>query len=236
MALKGNLRDFPIANLLGLIQSSRRTGTLTIEQPGQAARQVRLAFREGQLVHAADAEQDNLLRVLEHAGVLSREQAGAVLSRSTQASDKELALMLISAGAVTQDEVLQSVRSRTLEIACQVFAWPSGDFRFDDSQMPSEDRITAPLSIEDVVTEAERRQEEARRVRAPLPDPTARFRIAASPPAGQVHLPTQAWQVLPFVDPRNTVRQIAQAAQLDEDETQHILRDLLQAGIIESEP
>jgi hypothetical protein len=232
MALKGNLQDFPIANLLSMVRSTRRTGTLTVEAPSQA---IRLAFREGQLIHAAYAEHDHLLSILEQAGVLTREQARAVMARTTDASDKELALMLISAGTASQEDILTSVRGRTMDIACEVFTWPTGEFRFDDSELPSDDRITVPLATEDVVAEADRRREEAKRRRAALPSPSARFRVAATPPQGQIDLPPEAWQVLPFIDPRNTLLQIAQAAHLDEDQAQRVLRDLLQAGIIETE-
>ncbi len=233
MALKGNLRDFPIANLLGLIRSARKTGTLIVERAGQAAR---LAFREGQLVHATYAGQPDLLDILEGAGILSREQAAAVLPGSTETSDKELALMLISAGVATQEDILRTMRARTLDIACDVFAWPSGEFRFEDGEMPSEGHITTLLDMQEVIAEAQRRQEEARRSQAPLPGPQARFRIAPTPPQSQPTLSAEAWQLLPFVDPRNTVQQIAQAAHLDEAQAQRILRDLVQAGIIEPEP
>jgi len=233
MALKGNLRDFPIANLLGLIRSARKTGTLTVERAGQAAR---LAFQEGQLIHAAYTGQDDFLGVLEGAGVLSREQALAVLPGSPEAGDKELALMLISAGLATQEVILRTVRAHTLDIACEVLAWLSGEFRFEDGELPSEGQITTLLDMQEVMAEAQRRQEEARRAQAPLPDPQARFRIAPVPPQPQPTLPAEAWRLLPFVDPRNTVRQIAQAAHVDEAQAQRILRDLHRAGVIEPEP
>jgi hypothetical protein len=37
MALKGNLRDFSVTQLLNLINLARKTGTLTIEGPTEAA-------------------------------------------------------------------------------------------------------------------------------------------------------------------------------------------------------
>lgn len=233
MALKGNLRDFPIANLLGLIRSARKTGTLIVERAGQAAH---LAFQEGQLIHATYARQVDLLDILEGAGVLSREQATAVLPSSTETSDKELALMLISAGVATQEDILRTIRARTLDIACDVLTWPSGEFRFEDGERLSEGFITTLLDTQEVMAEAQRRQEEAKRSRVPLPDLQARFRIVPTPPQPQPTLPPEAWRLLPFVDPRNTVQQIAQAAHLDEAQAQRILRDLVQAGVIEPQP
>ena len=49
MALKGNLRDFTITQLLNLINLARKTGTLIIEGPTDVAR---VAFRDGKLSFA----------------------------------------------------------------------------------------------------------------------------------------------------------------------------------------
>ncbi len=49
MALRGNLRDFSITQLLNLINLARKTGTLFIEGPNETAR---VAFREGKLAFA----------------------------------------------------------------------------------------------------------------------------------------------------------------------------------------
>ena len=38
MALKGNLRDFTITQLLNLVNLAKKTGTLIIEGPGEIAR------------------------------------------------------------------------------------------------------------------------------------------------------------------------------------------------------
>ena len=46
MALKGNLRDFSITQLLNLINLACKTGTLVIEGVGDIAR---ISFREGKL-------------------------------------------------------------------------------------------------------------------------------------------------------------------------------------------
>ena len=49
MALKGNLRDFTITQLLNLINLARKTGTLVIEGPNDTAW---VSFREGKLAFA----------------------------------------------------------------------------------------------------------------------------------------------------------------------------------------
>src|SRR5512142_1679230 len=58
MALKGNLHDFSITQLLNLIHLARKTGTLAIDSRNSAAR---ASFHEGKLVFAQTDAQDGRL-------------------------------------------------------------------------------------------------------------------------------------------------------------------------------
>jgi hypothetical protein len=49
MALKGNLRDFSVTQLLNLVNVARKTGTLVVER---AQEQVFVSFKEGKLAFA----------------------------------------------------------------------------------------------------------------------------------------------------------------------------------------
>ena len=62
MALKGNLRDFTITQLLNLINLARKTGTLVIEGPNDTAW---ISFREGKLAYSKmGKEKNNLATIL----------------------------------------------------------------------------------------------------------------------------------------------------------------------------
>ena len=49
MALRGNLRDFTITQLLNLINLASKTGTLILDGPSE---QAHISFREGKLAYA----------------------------------------------------------------------------------------------------------------------------------------------------------------------------------------
>ncbi len=69
MALKGNLRDFTITQLLNLINLARKTGTLIIEGSNE---RVLVSFREGKLAYAQVGQEDNsLVSILYRAHKLS---------------------------------------------------------------------------------------------------------------------------------------------------------------------
>ena len=58
MALKGNLRDFSLTQLLNLVNLARKSGILIIEgQSGES----KLFFKQGKLAYAQYGREDNTL-------------------------------------------------------------------------------------------------------------------------------------------------------------------------------
>src|SRR4030067_2278627 len=100
MAVKGNLRDFNVTQLFNLINLARKTGTLTIEGPTEAAW---VSFREGKLIFAQVGNEDGTLTgILLRADLISARQARAIKTHAADKNDKELGLLLINAGYLAQ--------------------------------------------------------------------------------------------------------------------------------------
>jgi len=233
MALKGNLRDFSTTQLLNLINLARKTGTLTIENSGEAAR---MAFREGKLIYGStDPESSTLTSILQQAGKLSKGQAGVIRRGSGKASDKELGLMLINAGLVSQSDIIQSVRQHVLDIVYRLFAWAEGVFRFEANVLPSPDRITVPINLESVIMEGSRRLKEWERLQDELPNLDMALKFTDRPDARlrNINLTVEEWRVVSFINPRNTIHRIAKANNLSDFQIRRIVYGMLQAGLVE---
>ena len=92
MALKGNLRDVGLNQLLNLIYLAHKTGALSVQNDGGAGK-ARLYFKEGRLIHAAvDGQDARLTDVMVKVGKLTPDQAKTVRARSKVDTDKELRL------------------------------------------------------------------------------------------------------------------------------------------------
>jgi len=233
MALKGNLRDFSTTQLFNLINLARKTGTLTIETR-QA--QARLCFKEGKLIYATlDGQDDRLAAILLRAGKITEEQARTIRARSDIKNDKELGLLLINAGYVTQEDIVQSVRNYTLDTVYKLFTWPEGAFRFEPTLLPIEERIIVPIDLENVIMEGSRRLKESERLQEELPDLDMALRFTDRPDARMrtIHLTVEEWRVVSFINPRNTIRQIAQYNNMSDFQIRRIVYGLLQAGLVE---
>jgi hypothetical protein len=235
MALKGNLRDFSTTQLLNLISLARKTGTLTIE--GKESAQI--SFREGKLIYAVMANSPNgLAHVLHKAGKLSEEQSRVIQARAQGTGDKQLGHMLIQAGYVTQSDIIQSVRQNILDNVYKLFTWVEGLFRFDANRLPPTDHITIPIDLESVIMEGSRRLKEWERLQEELPDLDICLRFTDRPDARlrNINLTVEEWRVVSFINPRNTVRQIAQANNLSDFQIRRIVYGMLQAGLVQMIP
>jgi hypothetical protein len=233
MALKGNLRDFSTTQLLNLISLARKTGALTIEGRNSTAK---LYFKEGKLIHAAAGSQDGqLAQMLLKAGKITAEQARTIQARAAMSSDKELALLLMNAGHVSQNDIIQSVRSYMLELVYNVFTWNDGLFHFEPNALPSEDRITVPVDLENVIMEGSRRIKEYERLQDELPDLNMALKFTDRPDARlrKINLSVEEWRVISFINPRNTIKQIAQSNNMSDFQIRKIVYGMLQAGLVE---
>jgi len=234
MALKGNLRDFSTTQLLNLVNLARKTGLLIImSQAGSA----RLYFREGKLIHASIGSVDgHLADMLLKAGKLSTEQAEKIEAQADMQSDKQLGLALMNAGYVSQDDIVQSVKDYMLDIVYTLFSWNEGEFQFDQNILPSGDRIAVPINLENVILEGSRRIQESELLQSELPDlNSVALRFTDNPDARlrNVNLSVEEWRVISFINPRNTIKQIAQSNGMDEFQIRKIVYGMLQAGLVE---
>ncbi|MBN1304710.1 MAG: DUF4388 domain-containing protein [Anaerolineales bacterium] len=233
MALRGNLRDFTITQLLNLINLARKTGTLIVEGPNETAE---IAFREGKLAYAKIGQEENgLAMILHRSKQLSANQYEVVLQRAESMTDKELGLTLINAGYISQEDILANLQQYFTDIIRRLFTWVEGFFRFENDILPQEDRINIRLDLENLIIEGSRQLRELEQLQDEIPTLEMALKFTERPGANlqSVNLSVEEWRVVSFIDPKNTMKQIANAAKLNELEIRRIVFGLLQAGLVE---
>ncbi|MBN2388361.1 MAG: DUF4388 domain-containing protein [Anaerolineales bacterium] len=233
MALRGNLRDFTITQLLNLINLARKTGTLVVEGPNETAQAF---FREGKLAFAQIGREDtSLAHILFKANKLSAGQYKAIQQRGNSVSDKELGLLLINAGYVSQDDILANLQQYSTDVIHRLFTWVEGFFRFDNDQLPPDDRINVRLDLENLIIEGSRQLREWEQLQDEIPSLDMALKFTARPDANMrnVNLNVEEWRVVSYINPKNTIRQIGNAAKMNDLEIRRIVYGLLQAGLVE---
>lgn len=233
MALNGNLRDFTITQLLNLINLASKTGTLIIEGPRETAE---VSFRGGKLAYATLGEKNNNLATILH-GVkkLSTSQYRAIQRRAGHVSDKELGLLLINAGYMTQQDILEALQKSFSSVIRQLFTWVEGFFRFDKEKMPPEDRISVRLDLENLIIEGSRQMREWEQLQDEIPSLDMALKFMDRPGANlkNVNLSVEEWRVISYITPKNKISQIAKATKMDDMDIRRVIYGLIQAGLIE---
>jgi len=235
MALKGNLRDVGLNQLLNLIYLAHKTGALTVQHDGERGK-ARLYFKEGRLIHSTvDGQDARLTDIMVKVGKLTPDQAKAVRARSRVDTDKELGLLMIQNGMLNQTDIVQGVKNYLLETVYQLFTWNTGEFRFEANELPPEERITVAVNLDHLIIEGSRRVQEWEHLRDELPDLDVPLRFAEKPDATirNINLNVEQWKVISFINARNTIRQIASFLRMDEFQIRRIVYGLQSAGLVD---
>lgn len=233
MALKGNLRDFTITQLLNLINLARKTGTLVIEGPNDTAW---VSFREGKLAYSKMGKDDNnLATVLYRAKKISQSQHKMIKTRAGSMSDKELGLVLINANYITQDDILASLQAEFVGTIHRLFTWVEGLFRFENNVLPPDDKITLRINLENIIIEGSRRLREWEQLQDEIPSLDIALKFSDRPGTNlrNVNLSVEEWRVASYINPKNSIRQIANTTKMNDLEIRKIVYSLLQAGLVE---
>jgi len=257
MPLKGNLSVFSTTQLLNLINLAKKSGTLRIYEGVPSGRQLTLgdgetkipellpgeqraevSFKEGKLLYASMKDRSgDLTSVLQKTGKLNDEQARMIRERGKSHSDKSLALMLINANYVTKQNIVQSIQKHTVDIVFDLMTWDKEPFEFDENTPAPDDRIVVPIPLENVIIEGSRRIHDQKKLEEELPNLDFALKFPES--AGEkfkekdIQLSTAEWRVVGFVNPKNSIRQIAKACNMTDTEIRRVVHALLQAGLVE---
>lgn len=233
MALKGNLRDFSITQLLNLINLAQKTGLLIIEGPGETAR---ITFRQGKLAYAQVGTDDgSLAYILHQTRKISASQFKLLRERAALMSDKELGLLLINAGYLSQDDILTSLQTYFVTVVRRLFTWVEGFFRFDADALPGDGKITVRVDLENLIIEGSRQLREWEQLQEEIPSLDMALKFSERPGTNlrNINLSVEEWRVVSYVNPKNTIKQISRAAKMNDLEIRRVVYGLIQAGLVE---
>lgn len=232
MALKGDLRDFTVTQILNLVNLAQKSGALLIREGNSGARAI---FSEGKLAFAQIGDQEpSLATVLHRSEKINDAQLRTLQKRAAEMADKELGLLLINAGYVTQQDILDSLRNYFTEIISQLFTWVDGEFLFDESMEVPENRIGVLIPLENLIMEGSRQLREWEQLKQEVPNLDMALAFTDRPGVNlkKVNLNVEEWRVVSYINPKNSIRKIASATHMQDLEIRRIVYGLLQAGLV----
>lgn len=233
MALSGNLRNFTITQLLNLINLAKKTGLLIIQRPEE---KFEIFFIGGKLAYAQVEKRDNsLINILSQSKLITSNQKKIFRQNATKMTDKELGLLLINAEYLHQEEIISCVQTYYMNILKQLFTWEDGEFLFESGILPPDDKISVKVNLENIILESSRRMEEWEQLKDEIPSLEMALKFVDRPNTNirSLKLNSKEWRVISYINPKNSIQQIAHTTHLSELEIRRIVYGFLQAGLVE---
>jgi hypothetical protein len=232
MALQGNLRDFSITQLLNLIHLAKKSGALQI---AGSSGDVQLLFRGGEMFHASFVRQsEGIADILYKAKKITEVQRDSVLAGSNNSGDKALGLQIVNAGYVSQPDIIESLERHFSNIVRKLFTWEEGSFKFDDEYSSPTDQIPVSISLENLVIEGSRQSQKAEQLKLEIPDLNMSLAFTERPGIDlkKFSLSVEEWRVVSYINPKNTIKQIAATTKHNDQKIRQIIFSLMEAGIV----
>lgn len=162
MSIRGSLKSMSVADLLQFLAAGRKTGTLKIGR-GSIIKQIFL--EDGLIVGSSSNDPKELLgQALLHYGKIGEEDLRVGLEIQRR-SGRKLGAILSSRGLVSQEDIMEVLRTRTLEIIYDLFIWEEADFEFLDNEPLPDDLIRIQVNATSVTMDGFYRIDEWARYR-----------------------------------------------------------------------
>ena len=177
LSLIGDIRVFSLADLLGLIHASSRSGFLYFTRDDHVKS---IYLHRGEVVFATSNQRvDRLGECLLRAGVIGIEQLREAERRFR--GEGRFGKVRVEGGFLTPRELWNGVKYQVEEIVRSLFAYTAGTVYFWEGEVQPDNVVRLSLATVRLVAEGIQRREELVRFLAMLEDP--RVRIAPVAPA-----------------------------------------------------
>ena len=193
-----------LVDLLQFLAAGRKSGTLKFDL-GKITKQI--YFKNGMIAGSKSNDpREYLGQVLLHYGKVDDNQLKA--AREVQrSSGAKLGEVLVAQGYLTEDEVLEILKTRTLDAIYDLFVWTDGEFEFYDDEPPPDDLLLVEVEPTSVIMEGIYRIDELARYKTLIPSDRSILELGAGWTAS-LKLGKELRQILYYVEKRMTVAEI----------------------------
>ncbi|MGH9928127.1 MAG: DUF4388 domain-containing protein [Pyrinomonadaceae bacterium] len=225
--IQGNLSTMSVSDLLQFLAVSRKTGRLRFDR----AKIVKEVYLENGLIIGSTSNdpKEYLGQLLIHYGKLDEPKLRAALQVQREAGGR-LGEILVSTGVLPQEDVLQILRIRTLDIIYDLFLWEEAHFELYDHEGPPDYFIRIEVPTTKVIMDGAYRIDEWKRYRQLISSDRTLLELAAGW-TSQLNSSKEVRQVLYFVEKGMSVAEISYNMHASPFHIYGLLHDLVSQGI-----
>ncbi|MGH9333202.1 MAG: DUF4388 domain-containing protein, partial [Vicinamibacteria bacterium] len=224
---QGRIGTATLPQVVRDLWKARASGTLVLEN-GPTSK--RIHFQNGDIVFAAtNVEKERLGERLIREGKIKRSVLELAL-RVMERSSERLGTTMVEWGWVSPMEMGRAVATQLKDIIYSVFAWSSGEYRFEPGEKPVPADLVLELRTAEVIYEGARRMSDLRAIRAGVGSPSGILGLASVGYHG-IPVTQEDGYILARVDGRRSILAVASGSPLGEEETLRRIYAMLLAGV-----
>ncbi|HVH13510.1 MAG TPA: DUF4388 domain-containing protein [Longimicrobium sp.] len=227
MAIKGNLKEASLPDVLQLLAMGQKTGCLSLSDRSNFGY---IFFDRGRITYASIVNRrDRLGDLLVKNGLVRPGELTGAIDEQARDPNSRLGEILIRRGAITREQLEQYIRIQIEEAVYYLFTWTQGSFYFEAEQRPEEGAMLVSINPENLLLEGARRIDEWSLIEKKIPSLDLVFEI--DPGRGlDADLSDEQRKIVPLTDGRRSVQEIIDESGMVEFDVGKALFGLIQAG------
>jgi tetratricopeptide (TPR) repeat protein len=229
MAIKGNLREAGLPDVLQLLAMGQKTGCLSLADRSNFGY---IYFDRGRITYASIVNRrDRLGDLLVKNGMLDAAELAKAIEEQGRSPQLRLGEILVGRGSITREQLEQHIRVQIEEAVYFLFTWNQGSFQFEPDQRPEEGAMLVSINPENLLLEGARRIDEWSLFEKKIPSLELVFEIDRAKPTEGLELSEEQRKILPLVDGRRSVQEVIDESGMVEFDVGKALFGLIQAGL-----
>lgn len=233
MAIRGNLREASLPDVLQLLALGMKSGCLSVTDRSNLGY---IYFDRGNISYASVVNRrDRLGDLLVKNGLVAPDLLAQAVEAQTTRSGVRLGEILIELGAINRSQLEKYIRLQIEEAVYHLFTWTQGFFSFEPEQRPEEGSLLVSINPESLLLEGARRVDEWSLIEKKIPSLDIVF--APTHPAdaaAQAEFTSEQRVVLPLLDGRRSVQEVIDESGLVEFDVGKAVFGLVQAGFVQA--
>jgi tetratricopeptide (TPR) repeat protein len=228
MAIKGNLKEASLPDVLQLLAMGQKTGCLALTDRSNFGY---IYFERGRITYASIVNRrDRLGDLLVKNRLLAPADLAAAIEEQGRDPGSRLGEILIRRGSITREQLEQHIRVQIEEAVYFLFTWTQGSFNFEPEQRPEEGAMQVSINPENLLLEGARRIDEWSLIEKKIPSLDLIFDVERSRGMEGVELSDDQRKLLPLVDGKRSVQELIEESGMVEFDVGKALFGLIQAG------
>ncbi|HEX8359774.1 MAG TPA: DUF4388 domain-containing protein [Longimicrobium sp.] len=228
MAIKGNLREASLPDVLQLLAMGQKTGCLSLTDRSNFGY---IYFDRGRITYASIVNRrDRLGDLLVKNGLLDAKDLFAAIDEQARTPGERLGEILIRRGSITRDQLEHYIRIQIEEAVYFLFTWTQGSFYFEADQRPEPGAFQVSINPENLLLEGARRIDEWSLIEKKIPSLDLVFETDRSRRMDGLELSEDQRKIIPLVDGKRSVQDLIEESGMVEFDVGKALFGLIQAG------